>query len=126
LNKSRDLEDSLAVQLALGKASALSGQAAEAAAAWQRALEHDVGNAEARNGLAELALGGGNAKQALAWLEPLADHPHLSSTTAYVLERVYTLLGNEDELERWQGKTAELRQREKREAAFRRRLGVGL
>ena len=126
LKRSRDLEDSLAVQLALGKAWALSGRAAEAAAAWQRALEHDAGNAEARNGLAELALSGGDANEALAWLEPLADHPHISSTTAYLLERVYTLLGNEDELERWQGRTAELRQREKRVAAFRRRLGVGL
>lgn len=126
LNKSRELKDGLAVQLALGKACALSGQAAEAAGAWQRALEHDGGNAEARNGLAELALGDGDAREALAWLEPLLDDPRLSSTTAYLLERIYTVMGNEDELERWQGRTAELRRQEKREAAFRRRLGVGL
>jgi tetratricopeptide (TPR) repeat protein len=126
LRKSRDLEDRLVVQLRLGQACAISGNVAEAAEAWKRALEHDAGNVEARLGLAELAMDRSDGEKGLEWLTPLASRPDVSSETAYLLERIHTFLGNEGELEDWQRRTAELRESERREAVLNRKLRRGL
>lgn len=125
LEKSRELKENLAVLLRLGKVWALTGNEAEALAAWKQALEYDAGNQEARNGLAELALGRSDAEEALQWQTPIASSPNISSTTAYLMERAHTLLGNEEELEYWQHRTAELRQSERRQAALQRRFRRG-
>jgi tetratricopeptide (TPR) repeat protein len=126
LRKSQELEETIEVLLRLGQAYALTGNEAEAAAAWTKAIERDAGNQEARNGLAELALGHSDGDEALRWLTPTASSPGVSSTTAYLMERAHTLLGNEDELVRWQRRTAELRGSEKHQAALKRKFRSGL
>lgn len=122
LRRSQEYEESLVVLLWLGKVWAMTDNEAEAVAAWTRALELDATNEEARSGLAELALGRSDAADALKWLTPVAPSLSVSSTTAYLMERAHTLLGNEDELTHWQRRTAELRMSEKRQAAFQRKL----
>jgi tetratricopeptide (TPR) repeat protein len=122
LTKSKELENSLAVWLLLGKAYDIAGEEKEAAAAWTTALAQDARSREARHGLAELALARSDAESALQLLAPLASSPSVSSATAYLMERAHTLLGNEEELERWQLETATLRQSEIRRSAVERRL----
>ena len=125
LQKSRELEENLAVLLELGKAWAITGNEPQAVAAWSRAIEYDANDRDARNGLAELALGRSDAIDALRWLSPIASSPNVTSTTTYLMERAHTMLGNEDELARWQRRTAELHQSEKRQAALKRQFRRG-
>lgn len=122
LRKSQQLADSLAVQLLLGQAWATTHDADQAAEAWKRALTQNPSNEEARQGLAELALARGDTDAALLMLEPIAASPQVSSATAILMERVHTLLGNEEELEQWQRRSDEARQSEKHRAALKRNL----
>ena len=126
LRRSQALEETVEVLLRLGQACAITGNEAEAAVAWTQALEHDPNNQEARNGLAELALGRSDGDEALRWLTPAASSPDVSSTTAFLMERAHTLLGNEDQLVHWQRRTAALRKSEKHQAALKRKLRGGL
>jgi Flp pilus assembly protein TadD len=122
LRKSQEFEKSLAALLLIGKVLSTTGNEAEAASVWTQALELDTSNQEARNGLAELALSRSDAADALRWLAPIATSPNVSSTTAYLMERAHTLLGNEDELLHWQRRTAALRGSEKRQAALKHKV----
>jgi tetratricopeptide (TPR) repeat protein len=125
LQKSQELEENLAILLVLGKAWAITGNDAQAVAAWSRAIEYDANDRDARHGIAELALGRSDAIDALRWLSPIASSPNVSSTTTYLMERAHTLLGNEDELVHWQRRTADLHQSEKRQAALKRQFRRG-
>ncbi|MBW3596510.1 MAG: tetratricopeptide repeat protein [Planctomycetes bacterium] len=126
LQRSLQIEEDVAVLLRLGEAWALLGHDDEAGAAWTKAIQLDADNLDARNGLAELALSRGDAEEALQRLAPLADRPDVSSSTAFLMERAHTLLGNVEQLEHWQQRTADLRKSEKRRAALRRKLREGV
>jgi len=126
LRRSQSLEETVEVLLRLGEACAITGNEAEAVAAWTQAIEHDPNNQEARNGLAELALGRSDGDEALRWLAPAASSLDVSSATAYLMERAHTLLGNENDLVYWQRRTAALRKSERLEAALKRRFRRGL
>ena len=132
LTKSCELQKTRAVQLRLAAAWAMLGEDAKAEALWKELLGNAAGDAdwgsqdafgqEARRSLAETALRRAEPGEALEWLAPLAESPRVSSATAYLMERSYTLLGDEEQLALWQRRTFELRESERQQAALKRRL----
>lgn len=95
----------------LGDAASQLGKPKNAVAAWKKAVEVDPKNSSARASLANAALLAGDGKQARQWLEPLRDGK-LSSAVAYLFQRTFTLLRDEQEASVWKEKTAALRREE--------------
>lgn len=85
----------------LGNAALQLGKPANARQAWQKALELEPLNREAREGLANADLQHGKAADALQWLKPLEQFPELPASTGYLFQRAYTLLKNEAEIKKW-------------------------
>ncbi len=102
----------------LGEAEYWSGQTVAARTAWLDALQIDENNSRARLGLAELALSQSDPESAIQWLEPLGTDPTGAGQAAYLLQRSYTLLSDEELAEQWQGKVAMVRKSRKLQAAF--------
>jgi tetratricopeptide (TPR) repeat protein len=96
-----------------GRAHAELGQDQQALAAWQEALRLDPANVDARQGLAEHALQNNQPEAALQWIQPLLQMPLVRSTTTYLAQRAYTMLGDTTQAEQWQKRTEELRRRER-------------
>jgi tetratricopeptide (TPR) repeat protein len=93
----------------LGDAAMQLGEPRNAALAWQKAIELDPLNREARVALANIALQSGQGEEALKWLKPLEAVPGMPASAAYLFQRTYTLLKNEDEIKKWQAITAKQR-----------------
>jgi uncharacterized protein YqjF (DUF2071 family) len=68
-----------------------------------------------------LALGRADAEAAIQLLTPIATEAKATPATAYLLQRAYTLLGNEELGAHWQQKVATLRTSQKLQAAFEAR-----
>lgn len=85
----------------LGDAASQLGEPENAAQAWTRAIQLDLPNRKAREGLANIALQKGQGEEALTWLKPFEQFPDLPASTAYLLQRTYTLLKNEAEIKKW-------------------------
>jgi tetratricopeptide (TPR) repeat protein len=66
----------------------------------------------AREGLAELAMQQSRFEQALNWLTPLANSPNLTSSTAFLLQRVHTLLKQPAEAAIWKERINLLKRKE--------------
>lgn len=96
-----------------GRAHADLGQDSEAVRAWQEALRLQPTQVEARQGLAEHALQHNQPEAALEWLRPLLQQPMIRSTTSYLAQRAYTMLGDEPNAQAWRKRTEELRQQER-------------
>ncbi|MGE5191864.1 MAG: tetratricopeptide repeat protein [Deltaproteobacteria bacterium] len=114
LNRSVELNPTVEARTILGEASELSGDVARAEALWQSVVAEDPANFQAREGLARTALQGGAAASAVKWLQPLTREPETTSSTAYLLQRAYSLLGDQQQASRWQARARKLRERERR------------
>ena len=86
----------------LGNAAMQFGKPKNAAQAWEKAIQLQLLNREAREGLANVALQNGQGVEALKWLKPLEQFPDLTASTGYLFQRTHTLLKNEDEMKKWQ------------------------
>lgn len=113
LKRSVELRESAEAWARLGEAHSLLGQSAESIAAWKRTIELDATNRAAREALANLSLGRGDAEGALDWLRPLLSNEDLPSSTTYLVQRIYLQLGHADEATVWQQRTEQCRHREK-------------
>ena len=114
LSRSVELNPTVEARTIFGEASELSGDLDRAQELWQSVVADDPGNFQAREGLARTALQGGAAASAVKWLQPLTRGPQATSSTAYLLQRAYTLLGDQQQASRWQARAGELRERERR------------
>ncbi len=119
--RSLDLQPNVEVLAQLGEAWYDAGQVDEAARVWREVLQEDENNEKARTGLAEIALNRGDAEAALQLLIPNSSSQQTTLAIAYLLQRAYTLLGDEDLAESWQQKVAMLRKAEKLQATFEAR-----
>lgn len=95
----------------LGEAYLTAGEGQKAEQAWRMAINMIPNHPSAREKLASYELSQGNAEQALEWLKPLENGVN-SSTLAYSFQRAHQLLGNAEEMEKWQAKAERLRKGE--------------
>jgi tetratricopeptide (TPR) repeat protein len=114
LSRSVELNPTVEARTTFGEASELSGDLASAEELWQSVVADDPENFHAREGLARAALQRGDAAGAVKWLQPVARGTEPSSSTAYLLQRAYTLVGDQQQASRWQARAGELRERERR------------
>lgn len=119
--RSLDAQPSAEVLTRLGDAWYHAGQEDEAARVWREVLKHDGSNDGARMGLAEIALSHGDAEAALQLLVRSSPQQQTTLAIAYLTQRAYTLLGNEELAEEWQQRVATLRKAQKLQAAFEAR-----
>ncbi len=96
----------------LGNAYSQLGKTEDAEREWRKVLESNASNETARHGLAELAMKQSDFQGALAWLQPLAASPDLSSGTAFLLQRVSSLLGDTKSASDWQIRVEQIRKLE--------------
>lgn len=102
----------------VGKAALQAGQSEQAEAAWKATLQRDPANREAIEALADAALQRGDPQAALQWLDPLLHGKERRAGTAYLFQRAYTLLKDEETAKKWADTTATLRKIERRDAAI--------
>lgn len=105
-----------------GLAADLSGDQADAKMHWNRALDLEPRHRNARESLARLALGAGNAHEAHLLLEPISSPDSARSSTTYLMQRVAQLEGNTDRVAFWKLRTEQLRKREAIDSAVNRLL----
>lgn len=96
----------------LGKAKMQLGKPTEAESNWNSAVQKDSESRIAREGLAELAMQQGQFSKALEWLKPLQTQPDLKSSTAFLLQRTYTLLKDSENAAKWKQEVARIRKQE--------------
>jgi tetratricopeptide (TPR) repeat protein len=111
LKRSAAARETPEVLYELGNAALHLQRPADAQTAWQRAVAVDERHAPSREALARAALEQSQPQQALDWLSPL---PAAGSTleSAYLRQRAYTLLGNDNEAQAWQQRAGELRKQQ--------------
>ncbi len=111
LKHSAAAQETPEVLLELGNAALQLARPEDAKTAWKRALVHDERNVLAREALARAELAQGKADEALQWLAPL---PEQAATleTAFLRQRAYTLLHQDDQARQWQDKAAALRKKQ--------------
>lgn len=96
----------------LGKARMQLGKIADAEASWNQAVTLKSESRIAREGLAELAMQQGQFSQALEWLKPLQSQPDMKSSTAFLIQRTYTLLKDAENSAKWKSEVDRLRRLE--------------
>lgn len=94
----------------LGKAHSDRGETDQAETAWKMALQIEPGNLDAREALANHALQTDRPDMGLELLAPIEAQPRLRASTAYLLQRLYTMAKNDAAAARWQAKSESLRQ----------------
>ena len=105
----------------MGNAAEQFGNLDGAIRFWDQAVQLDPNNQPARELLANAALKKGDAKQALEWVKPMEPlDRRLPYTSAYLFQRIYGFLGNQEAAEKWQRIAEERREYEKRQTALRR------
>ena len=105
----------------MGNAAEQYGNMDGAIRFWDQAVQIDPRNQPARELLANAALKKGDAKQALEWIKPMEPMGRrLPYTTAYLFQRIYGFLGNQESAEKWQRIAEERREYESRQTALRR------
>jgi Tfp pilus assembly protein PilF len=102
----------------LGEAYSQVGDSVRAVASWKNALELDSQSVAAREALANAALRSGDARAALEWLDPVRDSESPSTSLAYLFQRVYTLVGDEEQTRHWTALTRKVRKRKRIFAAI--------
>lgn len=116
LQRSLDQLQVAATCSALAAAYEQLGEHEKAVATYERAVKLDSRSFAARESLANAAIQAGSPQQALEWLEPLQEDPALRSTTAYLLQRVFTLLDQADRAGAWADRAEKLRDQERIES----------
>lgn len=106
----------------LGEAWSQVGRKADAIHAWETALQHEPLNSQAREELANVALQAGQPQQAMDLILPLTKSETLKSSSAFILQRAYTQLKNDERAEHWRNRANELREREKRRSTVKELL----
>ena len=106
------------VQNLIGKAESQSGRGERAEAAWKATLQRDPANREAIEALADAELQRGAPQAALRWLDPLLHGNERRAGTAYLFQRAFTLLKDEETAKKWAETAAKLRKLERRDAAI--------
>ena len=96
----------------LGKTKMQLGKATEAEANLNTAVQKKSESRVAREGLAELAMQKGDFQKSLEWLKPLQVQPDLKSSTAFLLQRTYTLLKDPENAVKWKQEMARIRKLE--------------
>ncbi len=110
--KSLEIKHSTKALALLGKACSQLGLTEEAEKHWRIAVMIDSADAASRQGLAELAMKRSDFREALDWLRPLAESSELSSATAFLLQRAYSLTGDSQSASAWQSKVDQIRKQE--------------
>ena len=98
----------------IGKAEDAAERPEKARQAWKEALRVDQQHLETCEQLAKLAIADLKFHKALEFLQPVEKHPELASSTAFLLQRTYSLLKDAQSAERWKVRAAELRKSEGR------------
>jgi tetratricopeptide (TPR) repeat protein len=93
----------------LGEARAQSGDPESAETAFRRALELSPEAIGARTGLAQLELSRGDPGAALDWLMPHITPLRADVESAFLLQRIYVQLDNEEAAEQWRAVADRLR-----------------
>jgi len=96
----------------IGKAHLQLGQPELAKDAWLRAVTEESSHQVAREALAQYALLQSSAQEAIQWLLPLTFTENLQSSTAYLLQRAYTILNDRKKSDFWRERAAVLRKKE--------------
>ena len=112
LSQSLALQETAEVRLRLGIAYHQTDELEKAVESWRRAAELSPKLREARESLAEVALGNRRYDEARQWLEPLLSAPVLASSTTYLMQRICLANGDREGGRQWQTRTAELHQQE--------------
>ncbi len=112
LSQSLALQETAEVRLRLGMAYHQTDELEKAIESWRRAVELSPKLREARESLAEVALGNRRYDEARQWLEPLLSAPVLASSTTYLMQRISLANGDREASRQWQTRTAELHQQE--------------
>ncbi len=118
LERSRALRPTAEVHVRLGNVRLQLNEPQQAQAEWLAAVKLDTLNLEAREALASDSLRRGEPDEALQWLLPVAMKGRVKSSTAYLVQRAHTALGNDQIVEIWRKKADSLRQAEKLNAVM--------
>ncbi|MCA9065882.1 MAG: tetratricopeptide repeat protein, partial [Planctomycetaceae bacterium] len=96
----------------LGKAEEQLGHMDLAEANWRRTIELETDHAAARESLARIELSRSNTDAARSLLQPILEQPDLTSSAAYLMERVFAIEGNAEQAAVWKKRTESLRKHE--------------
>lgn len=106
-----------------GQAEQQLGRLDAARDQWQRALVLNPDHRGARESLARAALADNQPDLAHNFLRPLLDGSRpLTSSTTYLMQRVATLRGDDEQIARWTEKTESLRKSERLDSAVQQML----
>lgn len=114
LERSIQVRSSAQALAFLGDAYEQTGAGTQAVECWKEALTADAKSVRPREGLARMALQKKDGPAALEWLTPLLESPDLESSSAYLAQRTYAMLGELDQVTKWEKTVAELRAQEQR------------
>ena len=98
----------------IGKAEDAAEHPEKAKQAWNEALRVDQQHLQTCEQLAKLAIADREFQKALEFLQPVEKHPELASSTAFLLQRTYSLLKDAENAEHWKVRAATLRKSEGR------------
>ena len=98
----------------IGKAEDAAERPEKAKQAWNEALRVDQQHLQTCEQLAKLAIADRDFQKALEFLQPVEKHPELASSTAFLLQRTYSLLKDAEGAEQWKVRAATLRKSEGR------------
>ena len=114
LRRASDRTVSARLWFLIGKAEDAGGHPEEAQRAWESALRIDPQHLEACEQLAKQAIADRDFQKSLTLLKPVENHSELASSTAFLLQRTYSLLEDTETADRWETRAAELRKSESR------------
>lgn len=109
-------------RLLLGNVLIQTGDDVGAVAAWSRSAELAPQRREPREALANAELSAGHVAAALAWIKPVASSDQLTSSSAYLMQRICSATGDRDGSRKWQSRAATLRDKERLAATIDRAL----
>ena len=98
----------------IGKAEDAAEHPEKAQLAWNEALRVDQQHLQTCEQLAKLAIADREFQKSLEFLQPVEKHPELASSTAFLLQRTYSLLKDTESAEQWKVRAAALRKTEGR------------
>jgi len=120
LRRSIALRETALAHTVIGEARFQLGEPDLAITAWQAAVTRDPTNRGSRVALAREALAHGKPRDALNWLEPIKSSKNLQCSTAYLLQRAYTLLDDLTSAAEWRQRAETLRKKEQLKVSIQR------
>lgn len=101
-----------ATHATLGQAYLQLGKEADAEREWELAIAEDNSHEPSRQGLAELAMRQSDFRKVIDLLEPLADAQSITMSSAFLLQRAYTMAEMTDKASQWKDRVAEIRKQD--------------